>query len=76
MAPLKEFQGNFASSSMPNFQPQMDFGYEIIPWLAGSFIVFVIGLIVRQISTSFRNANCHGLTERKLIFYMPKNQGW
>ena len=52
MAPLKEFQGNFASSSMPNFQPQMDFGYEIIPWLAGSFIVFVIGLIVRQISTS------------------------
>ena len=52
MAPLKEFQNNFATSSLPNLQPEVDFGYEIVPWLAGSFIAFLIGLLLWYISTS------------------------
>ena len=57
MAPLKEYNNNFAASSMPidvyaDVVPQVDIGYQILPWLAGFFLLFLTANILRSISTT------------------------
>ena len=57
MAPLKEYNNNFAASSMPidvyaDVVPQVDIGYQILPWIAGFFLLFLTANILRSIKTS------------------------
>ena len=55
MAPLQEYSNNFAPSSMAidvyaDVVPQVDIGYQILPWLAGFFLLFLTANILRSIS--------------------------
>ena len=57
MAPLKEYSNNFAASSVPidvyaDVVPQMDIGYQILPWIAGFFLLFLTANILRSIKTN------------------------
>ena len=51
MAPLKEYNNKFAALSMPidvyaDVVPQMDIGYQILPWIAGFFLLFLTANIL------------------------------